>query len=167
MPDNQPPGPPYQQQPYGAPPPPGQQPYQQPYGQQPYQQQPYANPQPQPPYQQPYQQPYGQQPPYGQQQPYATPQPPQQPPYAAGQQQPPYGAAPYQQVSSDQRDIWETKGKRAIAFGAVWLVAGLLITIITYSAAAGGGVYVVAWGPALYGIYRIFSGYRLLNKARS
>ncbi|MBF9072644.1 hypothetical protein [Streptacidiphilus fuscans] len=57
----------------------------------------------------------------------------------------------------------EAKGKRHIGFGIAWLVAGVLITVITYAQAAGGGVYVVAWGPMVYGIYRIVSGARLLN----
>ncbi|HVV14709.1 hypothetical protein [Amycolatopsis sp.] len=77
-------------------------------------------------------------------------------------QQPP----PYQVVSDDQRRIRETKGRRGIGFGAVWLVAGILITAVTYSDAARGGVYFVAWGPVVYGIYRIVAGYRLLAKSR-
>lgn len=85
------------------------------------------------------------------------------PPY---QQAPPQGGAPYQGVSDEQRRIWENKGKRSIAFGAVWLLAGLLITGITYSNASGGGVYVVAWGPAVYGIIRIISGVMMLNKSK-
>lgn len=61
----------------------------------------------------------------------------------------------------------EAKGKRHIGFGIAWLVAGVLITVITYAQAAGGGVYVVAWGPMVYGIYRIVSGARLLNASTS
>ena len=81
---------------------------------------------------------------------------------------PPYagGPAPYNVVTPQQRALWETKGKRGIGFGAAWFVAGLLVTVMTYAQAQGGGVYVVAWGPALYGIYRIVSGLRLLNKSR-
>ncbi|MFG2555302.1 hypothetical protein ACGFWF_35975 [Streptomyces sp. NPDC048581] len=83
--------------------------------------------------------------------------------------QPPYATAPapYQVVTAEQRAIWETKGKRALGFGAAWLIGGVLITTITYSQAQGGGVYVVAWGPALYGIYRIVTGLLLLNKSQS
>lgn len=84
---------------------------------------------------------------------------------------PPYAApAPYRTVTTEQRRIWETKGRRAIAFGALWLVGGLLLTLITYTNASEsgyGGVYVVAWGPMLYGIYRIVSGARLLNKGKA
>ncbi|MFB7666922.1 hypothetical protein ACFC1R_23730 [Kitasatospora sp. NPDC056138] len=83
-----------------------------------------------------------------------------QPPYASG-------PAPYNVVSPQQRAIWETKGRRAIGFGVAWLVGGLLVTVVTYSQAQGGGVYFVAWGPVLYGVYRIVTGRQLLNKSRS
>ncbi|MDH6117879.1 hypothetical protein [Kitasatospora sp. GAS204B] len=82
------------------------------------------------------------------------------PPYASA-------AAPYTVVSPQQRVIWETKGKRAIGFGVAWLLGGLLITVVTIAQAQGGGVYVIAWGPVLYGAYRIFSGVRLRNRSRS
>ena len=109
------------------------------------------------------------------QQPGATPPfspPPQDgvPPYQTPP--PPYGAptqpARYQVVSDDQRAIWASKGKRSIAFGVVWLLAGLIITGITYSNASGpsGGVYIVAWGPMAYGVFSIISGYLKLNKAK-
>jgi hypothetical protein len=159
----QPPGSPYQP-PYqdpAQPPNPGAQ-QQPPYAGAP--QQPYASPQPQQP---PYASAQPQQPPYASAQPQQPTYAEQPPPYA--QQQPPYGAgpAPYQTVTPDQRNIWETKGKRGIGFGVAWLAGGLLISIITYANAAGGGVYIVAWGPVIYGIYRIVAGYRMLNKARS
>lgn len=73
--------------------------------------------------------------------------------------------APYHTVSAEQRKIWEQKGNRAIGFGLVWLLVGVLVSIITYANAAGGGVYIVAWGPALYGAYRIVSGVLLRNKS--
>ena len=55
-----------------------------------------------------------------------------------------------------------------MGFGVAWFVAGLLITLITYSNASGssGGVYVVAWGPMLYGAYRLISGYLMFKKSQ-
>lgn len=108
---------------------------------------------------------------------YQQPPQPQQPPYQQAQQPPHYQQAPhyqqgekapYQQVSDDQRRIWETKGKRGMGFGAAWFIGGLLITLITYGNASGpsGGVYVVAWGPMLYGAYRIISGYFTFRKSQ-
>lgn len=43
----------------------------------------------------------------------------------------------------------------------------MLITVVTYAQAQGGGVYFVAWGPVVYGIYRIVTGLLLLNKSKS
>lgn len=82
---------------------------------------------------------------------------------------PPYGRQiPRGHVSEEQRQIWETRGRRGIAIGTAWLIGGLLLTLVTYAnAGPDGGVYVVAWGPALYGVYRIVAGFLLLNKNRS
>ncbi|GAA2136945.1 hypothetical protein [Actinomadura napierensis] len=127
--------------------------------------------QPAPQYQQPPQQaPHYQQPP--QPAPPYQPAPPHQ--QAPQDQQVPHYQRPapqtahYQQVSDEQRRIWDAKGKRGMGFGAAWFVAGLLITLITYSNASGpsGGVYVVAWGPMLYGAYRIISGYLMFKKSQ-
>jgi hypothetical protein len=82
---------------------------------------------------------------------------------------PPHGAeVPHRFIGEEQRQIWETRGRRGIAIGTAWLIGGLLLTLVTYAnAATEGGVYIVAWGPALYGVYRIVSGFLLLNKNRS
>jgi hypothetical protein len=89
-----------------------------------------------------------------------------QPQPAAPPYQPPYAApAPYQRVSGEQRDIWRTKGRRAVAFGALWLLGGLVLTIATYTAAPAGGAYIVAWGPVVYGVYQLVRGFVLMGKA--
>jgi hypothetical protein len=96
--------------------------------------------------------------------PQPAPQDQQVPHYQRPAQQTPH----YQQVSDQQRRIWDAKGKRGMGFGAAWFLAGLLITLITYSNASGpsGGVYVVAWGPMLYGAYRLISGYLMFKKSQ-
>jgi hypothetical protein len=45
-------------------------------------------------------------------------------------------------------------------FGALWCIGGLLVTVLTYQAAAGGegGKYVVAWGAMLFGAIQFFRG---------
>jgi diadenosine tetraphosphatase ApaH/serine/threonine PP2A family protein phosphatase len=88
-------------------------------------------------------------------------------PYPMGS--PPYEREmPHRYVGEEQRQIWETRGRRGIAIGTAWLIGGLLLTLVTYAnAAMDGGAYLVAWGPALYGVYRIVSGFLLLNKNRS
>jgi hypothetical protein len=74
--------------------------------------------------------------------------------------------APYQLVSDDQRAIWRAKGQRYIGFGIFWLVIGIVITVWSYSLAAQGGVFIVAWGPVIYGVYRIVRGILLLQKSQ-
>ena len=145
----------YPEQPaYGQPqsPAPGQPSYAPPAGQQPPPPQQYSPP---PQYgQQPGQPPqppqYGQQPPqpqYGQQPPQYGEQPP---PYAQPQQQPHYMAA--------------KKGQRDIIFGFIWIGAGIAITACTY--AADIPVYVVAWGPIIYGGYLVVKGFINLARGR-
>ncbi|MEU6749995.1 hypothetical protein ABZ914_27590 [Spirillospora sp. NPDC046719] len=134
-----------------------------------------TEPQPAPHYQQPPQPaPHYQQPPQPAPQYQQPPQPAPQDPQPPQDQQVPHYQRPaqdaphYQQVSDEQRRIWDTKGKRGMGFGAAWFLGGLLITLITYSNASGpsGGVYVVAWGPMLYGAYRLISGYLMVKKSQ-
>ena len=75
------------------------------------------------------------------------------------------GPAPYQTVSGQQRDIWRSKGRRSIGFGVIWIAFGLVFSIISYQAASGGGVYFIAYGPVIYGVYRLVVGINLLSKA--
>lgn len=49
-------------------------------------------------------------------------------------------------------------GQKNMLFGALWCIGGILVTAITYSAAAGGGTYVVAWGAILFGGVQFFRG---------
>jgi hypothetical protein len=42
--------------------------------------------------------------------------------------------------------------------GGLWCVGGILVTAITYSAAQGGGHYVVAWGAILFGGIQFMRG---------
>lgn len=136
-------GPPQNGRPYGQAPQPGQpqqqwtapaQPFPQPGQQQPHGQQPSG--------QQQYGQQYGQ--PSGQQQPY-------------GQQQVPWGVAPPQQPY-DMRAQDRKAAVKQMAIGGVVALVGLIITIVTYRAASGGGHYVVAWGPAIFGLIAFVRG---------
>jgi hypothetical protein len=101
--------------------------------------------------------------------PYAPPvqggQPPYVPPVQGGQ--PPYGAppAPYLTTTDAGREARERKGKRDIGFGVVWIVAGLLITVVTL--ASDSPVVVVAWGPVLYGLFLIIRGAIAVSRNRS
>lgn len=43
-------------------------------------------------------------------------------------------------------------------YGGLWCVGGIVVTAATYSAASGGGSYVVAWGAILFGGIQFFRG---------
>ncbi|MGE0328513.1 MAG: hypothetical protein AB7K71_09235 [Polyangiaceae bacterium] len=49
-------------------------------------------------------------------------------------------------------------GKSNMTKGALWCIGGLIVTAITYSAAAGGGTYVVTWGAIIFGAIQFFKG---------
>jgi hypothetical protein len=42
--------------------------------------------------------------------------------------------------------------------GALWTIGGIVVTVITYNAASGGGSYVVAWGAILFGFIQLIQG---------
>lgn len=48
---------------------------------------------------------------------------------------------------------------RNIVIGLVLLGIGIVVTAVTYgSASRGGGTYIVAWGPMVFGAIRLFKG---------
>ena len=51
-------------------------------------------------------------------------------------------------------------GRQNMIYGALWCVGGLIVTAVTYNAAAatGGGKYVVAWGAIVFGAIQFFRG---------
>jgi hypothetical protein len=58
---------------------------------------------------------------------------------------------------------------RQVAIGLALLVAGLVITGVTYSHASSsptGGTYIVAWGPMLFGLVTTVRGLRALAQAK-
>ena len=52
------------------------------------------------------------------------------------------------------------EGREQIAFGALLVVIGGAITALTYSFASmnGVGIYVIAYGPIVIGLFRILQG---------
>ena len=64
----------------------------------------------------------------------------------------------------DESPSPENKAKsNDVAVGFLWLIGGLLVTAITYSAASEcGDMYIIAYGPVIYGVVRLIKG--LLNK---
>lgn len=89
------------------------------------------------------------------------------PGYYAGYHQPAAPAAappPYLTPSQEAQDAVAARGRRDIIFGVIWLAVGLSITLFTL--ARFGPYVVVAWGPALYGIYKIIKGAVTLQRGR-
>jgi len=60
--------------------------------------------------------------------------------------------------SPEGRQAMAGKYKRHMLYGILWAVGGTVVTVVTYSAARGGGVYVVAWGAIIFGIIDFFRG---------
>ncbi|MEX2457948.1 MAG: hypothetical protein WD770_03065 [Actinomycetota bacterium] len=53
--------------------------------------------------------------------------------------------------------------RRSIWIGAALIIVGIVVTVVTYSNASGGGSYLIAYGPALVGLGMLGDG---LIKAR-
>jgi hypothetical protein len=49
-------------------------------------------------------------------------------------------------------------GHKDMLVGALWCVGGIVVTAVTYSAASGGGTYVVAYGAIIFGAIQFFRG---------
>lgn len=60
----------------------------------------------------------------------------------------------------------QTEARKRMFIGAVWCAGGIVVTFVTYLAAASGpfgGTYVVAWGAIVWGAIRFFQGWRARN----
>jgi hypothetical protein len=60
------------------------------------------------------------------------------------------------------------RGVRLVVTGSILFAVGLLITIFTLGHAessAGGGTYIVAWGPMAFGIVAIIRGLLAMSRA--
>jgi len=51
-----------------------------------------------------------------------------------------------------------SSGRKNMLFGALWCIGGIVVTAATYSAASGGGTYVIAWGAIAAGAVQFFLG---------
>jgi hypothetical protein len=54
-----------------------------------------------------------------------------------------------------------TGGGRDMVVGAIWCIGGILVTALTYGAAAtnpGGGQYVIAYGAIIFGAIQFLRG---------
>jgi len=61
----------------------------------------------------------------------------------------------------------KARALRSIVFGALWVIAGLVISIATYTAATDqGGTYFVFWGAAFFGGLQLIRGIARYSRAR-
>ncbi|MCC6554161.1 MAG: hypothetical protein IT372_14240 [Polyangiaceae bacterium] len=60
-------------------------------------------------------------------------------------------------MDAKQRAVEEAARKNML-HGGLWCVGGLVVTAATYSAASGGGSYVIAWGAIIFGAIQFFRG---------
>jgi hypothetical protein len=59
------------------------------------------------------------------------------------------------------------KAKSDIRTGGLWLLGGLVITIVSYSMVSeGGGTYLLCWGPIIFGGIQLFKGLEAEGKAK-
>ena len=58
----------------------------------------------------------------------------------------------------------KNKASKDMLYGAIWCVGGIVVTVVTMSAASGGGRYVVAWGAILFGGIQFVKG--LINYSK-
>jgi hypothetical protein len=58
------------------------------------------------------------------------------------------------QLNTEKKEIAE----KDMRHGALWCIGGILVTVLTYSAAGGHGTYIIAWGAMLFGAIQFFKG---------
>jgi hypothetical protein len=69
------------------------------------------------------------------------------------------GTVPADIVRPPSGGDWSREvGRRRMAVGALVFFIGLIVTVATFAAAAGGGTYIVAWGAMLYGVIEFLRG---------
>jgi hypothetical protein len=50
-------------------------------------------------------------------------------------------------------------GQKNMLLGALWCIGGTVVTVVSYSAASGGGGrYIIAWGAIIFGAIQFFRG---------
>ena len=54
-------------------------------------------------------------------------------------------------VQTELHKMEKERGKKDMIHGALWCIGGLVVTLLTYMMAEGGGTYVVAWGAIVWG----------------
>jgi hypothetical protein len=61
-------------------------------------------------------------------------------------------------VAPEKAQPTQASARKNMLYGALWCIGGIIVTVTTYSAASGGGTYIVAWGAILFGGLQFLSG---------
>lgn len=56
---------------------------------------------------------------------------------------------------------------RDLIIGSLWLGGGLIVTVVSYAAASGGGRYVITTGAVVYGLIRVIRGLTKLGAPKT
>lgn len=54
--------------------------------------------------------------------------------------------------------VKQERGNKDMMVGGLWLAGGILVTVLTFSAASGGGTYVIAYGAIIAGLVQFVRG---------
>jgi len=63
-----------------------------------------------------------------------------------------------EKVMEIKRNAMRQTAEKNMLYGGLWCVGGILVTAATFSAASGGGSYVVAWGAIIFGAIQFLRG---------
>lgn len=61
-------------------------------------------------------------------------------------------------MANHSNEARRSAGRRNMLFGALWCIGGIVVTVMTYSAAQGGGRYVIAYGAIIVGFIQFIKG---------
>jgi hypothetical protein len=72
-----------------------------------------------------------------------------------------------QNLREARKDSQKEQGQKNMVYGALWFTGGLLVTLISYAAAAGGGKYLLAYGAVIGGAIQFIAGLAMVKKSES
>ena len=67
------------------------------------------------------------------------------------------------QLQEAENKVHRDEATKQMAIGAVICIIGIAVTWGTFSAATGGGAYVVAWGAIIFGGWRFLRGMMMMG----
>lgn len=62
------------------------------------------------------------------------------------------------QFNQEMGGVNKKQGSRNMLYGMLWAVGGTIVTVATFSAASGGGTYIVTYGAIIGGVIQFIVG---------